>query len=133
MTLRSNLDIVREFIDAFNRGDVEGFVAYTAEDVEMVEAPEYPGATSRHGHAGVRETLASWSQVWGRLTTTMDEMIEVDEERVLTLGRQRARGGSGGVEIEAFVAALYRIREGRVVSMHFFLDEAQARAAAGLG
>ena len=117
-------------VEAFNRGDVEGILAYAAPEVEMVEAPDYPGAETRHGHAGVRETLTSWAQVWGELTVEVDELIEVDEEQILTIGRQHARGGSGGVELEAPVAALYRVRDGRITTMRFFLDVDEARAAA---
>ena len=118
-------------VEAFNRGDVEGMLALTAADVEIVEAPDYPGATTRHGHAGMRETLASWAQAWGELTVEVDEVTEVDDEQILAIGRQHARGGTGGVELEAPTATLYRLRDGRIATMRFFLDVDEARAAAG--
>ena len=46
------------------------------------------------------------------------------------IGRQHARGGSGGVELEAPVASLYRVRDGRIATLRFFLDVDEARAAA---
>ena len=97
----------------------------------MIEAPEYPGSRTWQGHSGLRDGFASWAQAWGALTVEVDELVEVDEERVLMIGRQRARGGSGGVEVEAPIGGLYRLRDGRIVSLRFFLDPDQARAAAG--
>ena len=90
----------------------------------------YPGATTRSGHAGLRETFSSWGEAWGELTVELDDVVELDDEQVLAVGRQHARSGAGGVELEAQVAGLYRLRDGLIVTIRFFLDADQARAAA---
>jgi ketosteroid isomerase-like protein len=125
-----NADVVRRLTEAFNRGDREGLFSFTTTDVEVVEAPNYPGATTRHGHAGMKETLDSWSQAWGALAVEIDELIELDDEQVLMVGRQHVRGGSGGVELDAPIACLYRLRDGQIAAMRFFLDVDEARANA---
>jgi len=50
----------------------------------------------------------------------------------LFLGRGVTRTRTGGVEMEHQAAALFRGRDGQIVSVELFLDWDQARAAAGL-
>jgi ketosteroid isomerase-like protein len=98
----------------------------------VVEAPEYPGATTRHGHQGVREALESWRMAWEELRFEPEEIVEVGDDQVLTVGRQYVRAQETRVEFDTAFASLYRLREGKVVRAQFFLDPEEARSAAGL-
>ena len=46
-----------EIVDAYLSGDVDSIVEHAHPDVEIVQAPELPGARSYHGREGMLEAL----------------------------------------------------------------------------
>ena len=56
---------------------------------------------------------------------------EVADMRVLLLGDSTGRMTSG-LEVDTPAAALYTVSDGRIVEIRHFLDQEQARRAAGL-
>ena len=56
----------------------------------------------------------------------------VDDDRVLVLDRQTARGRSSSVTVEHELGWLFTLRDGRIVRFAGYWDRAQAMRAAGL-
>jgi hypothetical protein len=48
---------VRQFVDAFNRGDLESVVGTLDPAVELREWPSAPGAQTYHGRDGARRAM----------------------------------------------------------------------------
>ena len=65
----------------------------------------------------------------------VEEVRALDDERVLVLGHGSGRGKASGVELDAAqwqVAALYQVRDGKVIRHVAYLDRADAFAELGL-
>ena len=72
---------------------------------------------------------------WDEHRTVVEEVRGLDGERVLVLGHGGGRGKASGVELDAAqwqVAALYQVRDGRVIRHVVYLDRADAFADLGL-
>jgi ketosteroid isomerase-like protein len=66
------------------------------------------------------------------LRTEAEEIIDLDDDRVLVLARQRAKGKLSGVRIDHELGELFTLRAGKVVRYDSYWDLAQALEAAGL-
>ena len=77
------------------------------------------------------DTLSAYSDY----RSTVEEMREIDDERVLVLGSFGGRGkasGIGAVEGMTRGAALYQIREGMVIRHVIYFERDHALADLGL-
>ena len=71
--------------------------------------------------------------VWHPLGTW--EVTELDEHDgvVLALLRSTGKARGSGMELDRRSAMVWRMEEGRALSLTFYRDPAEARAAAGVG
>jgi ketosteroid isomerase-like protein len=61
-----------------------------------------------------------------------EEIIEVDEARVVVVNRVRGRGRGSGVEVDATGAQLWTITGGEIRSVKLYQSKADALEAVGL-
>jgi hypothetical protein len=65
---QENVELVRRAVDAFNRRDLDAFVALTDDDVEVIpRSAALEGRDHYHGHDGVRRWL---KDLFGSLPTS---------------------------------------------------------------
>ncbi len=64
--------------------------------------------------------------------TIHDEVREIDGDRVLVLGTYSARGKATGLSMSGLNAALWQMRDGRVVRHVIYFDRANALADLGI-
>jgi ketosteroid isomerase-like protein len=83
------------------------------------------------GIEGLRAGWREWKEAWEDFRIRFEQNLDAGHGQVLSLAELRGRV-RGGPEISQPGAALIRIREGRIVAMHFYLDREQARREAGL-
>jgi ketosteroid isomerase-like protein len=58
-----NVQTVKDFIAAIDRGDREALLALVAEDIEwIIPGKDWPLAGTRHGHAGLADLLETASK-----------------------------------------------------------------------
>ena len=116
---RSNeIETVRAIYDAFARRDVEGALAHVSEDVEFM-----PAGTSSligrsepyRGHDGVRRYFADAAAVWEDLTLHADD-FRAAVGGVVVFGR--VEGRTDGRPFRASAIWIWRVRDGKAVSMH---------------
>lgn len=118
-------------IDAYNQGDVEGVIAMTDPDVELVPVRALLEGGGYRGHDGVREFMADMDEDWAEREIIVDEVRDLDG-RVLVLGTMRAVGRASGSEMMHPLAWLSDLRDGRLLRMRAFTDTDAALAEAGL-
>jgi ketosteroid isomerase-like protein len=54
MSIEENVQIVKDFLAAMGRGDKEGLLALSAEDIEwIIPGEDWPLAGTHRGHAGL--------------------------------------------------------------------------------
>ena len=116
--------------DAFNRGDVEGFLDITAEDVvqDWSRAIGPDGGVYR-GREEVRGFLQSWLDAFEESKVIVDELIDAGDQVVCAFhGRQRGRGSGAVVEGRGSVL-VWAFREGKVASVTLYQHRAEALAS----
>jgi ketosteroid isomerase-like protein len=131
MSPESNVQLLHEFIDAFNRLDVDSVVADLDPEVELHEWPEAPGARSYRGPDGVRQALEVWFDVWEWMRVEVKDIREVGNQILVTL-HQHAKGRGSEIEIEVESYNVYTFEDGKVTRMELFTERDPALKAAGL-
>ena len=130
---QENVEIVKEMIDGWNRGDFEAWVANSHPEVEWSSAIRRQvegGAGIYRGRDEVREFWDEWHVVW-------DVEVELTEARdlgetVLALAVIRTRGRSSGAASERSIGYVFDFQDGLVRRGHSFLSSAEALEAVGL-
>ena len=115
---------------ALNAGDLDGFMALAAEDVEFTSmVAEVEGMTFR-GHDGIR---AWWETVVEAFGDVRWEILEVRGPGDRGIAHVRMDGTLGGIPLNLTMWLAARIRAGRVAWWSWFRTEQEAVEAAGLG
>ena len=118
---------------AFIRGDTDAVLQLCAEDIVTIQPPELPGVPPRqYGHSGVLEAFSIWPDQWDEFRIEPPRLIADAGDRVLVASRTAGRGKQSGVEVEMDFAHLFTLREGKITEWQIFINQDQAREAAGL-
>ena len=120
-------------VDAANRRDFDGLLAYTAPDFEIdfsrSASPDAKGIY--RGHEEARKFLDTIFEPWEESEWFATEFIE-EGDQIVRVGGFRAKAKAGGPEVTAHGAQLWRFRDGRAVSMLQFDHSDDALEAAGI-
>lgn len=83
------------------------------------------------GHEGIREFMREVDEA---LSEVQIELLEIRDlgERIVVIGRLRARGKASGAETESSIGWVVEFKDGRVTRMRDYLDPKAALGAAGL-
>jgi ketosteroid isomerase-like protein len=127
---QENVEIVRNSLDALNRGDWDATLKDAAPDFEL----DFSRAIGpQHGVFRldqIRGLLDEFLEPWESLRIEADELIEVGEHVVVPVtGYMRGRNG---IEVTARRTWVYTIREGAIVRFCQFQERQEALEAAGL-
>jgi ketosteroid isomerase-like protein len=125
-----NVAVVRAFVEAFQRDELGSLIDTLHPAVEVNEWPEGPEARTYHGHDGVREAIAVWSESWERMDVTVKDLSEVGERVMVTL-HQRFKGKGSEVEVAMTSTNVFTLRDLKIVRVQLFTDRQSALAAAG--
>ena len=129
---QKNVEVVRRALEAFPRGDLEEMLSYMDPEGELHSAI-VGGAEGNvyRGHEGFRRWYADSFDSFESLQNEWSEFRDLGD-RVLALGRVRARGRESGVELDSPLGWVFTVRRGKLVKAEGFLSRAQALEAAGL-
>jgi ketosteroid isomerase-like protein len=84
------------------------------------------------GIDGLREGWRNWLAPWDRYRVVIDDWHDVGGGQVLVLVTSTARMRESGIEVPQSAASIFRADGGLIREIRFYLDQAQAREAAGL-
>ena len=129
--MSENLDLVRSIYADWERGDFFSSVGWIHPDIEFVVAdgPE-PGTWS--GVAEVAARFRNLLSAWEDFRVHADEYREVDDERVLVLQHNTARGKTSGLSMRAEAGIIFHLRDGKVTRCVSYMDRDHALADLGL-
>ena len=118
---RSNVEVVRDQYAATNARDFERVMSYYADDVELVvHSFGIRGGTFK-GRDAVGEWFGDWFRTFDRdAHFGVEEITELDADRVLLVSSHQARGRASGVEVHGTVVWLYTLRDGKIVRVEGF-------------
>ena len=128
---QENVEVMRRHYEAGLRGDWAAVLRDIDPDVEFVELPAF-GTKTYHGHQGLIDALTWWPSQWDEFETELLQVVDVDDEHVVSLFRNHGRGKASGVEVVEEVAFLGTFRNGKVTRVEMFRGVAEALEAVGL-
>jgi ketosteroid isomerase-like protein len=127
------VDVIRDQYAATNERDFERAMSYYADDVVLVVEDGFLNTGAFEGKETVGDWFGDWFRAFGN-----DYRFEVEELRDLGGGLVylfATYGGSGrasGVEVSDSRAYLYRVEDGLITRVKFFLTREAAMEAASL-
>ena len=125
-----NIELYRQGIEAFNRRDLDGFLALADPDVVGNSRVLAIEGESYRGHDGTRKW---WKDLLGVFPDFMIDVVWVRDAGNLTVSELRnSAGGEGSAALEELVWQVSEWRDGRVVRWQIFVREQEALEAAGL-
>ena len=131
---QENVEIARKGSQAFDRGDIDGFLALCDPAVVWDHSHYASGEFDPvyYGHDGVERFLKEWREFFEGYYVHREEFIDAGEA-VLMRGRQGGRGKSSGATVESPPYwVIYRVRNGLVVQIEFYREKNEALKAVGL-
>ena len=123
---QENVDGYLESVEAFNRRDLDAFLAFMDPEMEfVVRLMEMEGRPYLRGHDGVRE----WWR--GMLAVFPDFKVDVLEARdlgdsVIATVRMRGHSGNSDVPFNETVWQAIKVRDGKCTWWQTFRSEAEA-------
>ena len=114
---------------AINSGDLDAFLALTAEDVEFTSLIAEAEGTTFRGHQGVR---AWWETVRGEFEDIRWEVLDLRGAGNRGVAHFRIVGLLSGVPVEQEMWQATKFRDGKVIWWAFFRTQRDALEAAGL-
>jgi ketosteroid isomerase-like protein len=127
---RENLEVVRRAFENIRSGEYEGG-AWDPE-VEVLNAAGWVIESSYRGHAGLRQWWDDLAEAFGDFGIELEDVMEVDEERVLTTQRFIGHFRATEIPFDGAWASILWIRDGRVVRAEGHMSKRRAMRAAGL-
>lgn len=91
-----------------------------------------PMAGPWFGAAGFVAGWREWLGPWEAFTVRITDWVEVGPDRVLLFADATGVMSGSGVEIDTPVGAVYEVANGKITRIEHFLDQDQAKRAAGL-
>jgi len=123
---KGNIEVIREMLEDYLRGDYEAALPAFADDVLVVTSLE-----RYHGLAGVVEEAQRWERMWTDYRFEVEDLVDAGDKVVL-LYHQSGRSKTSGVELEERAGWVYTLREGKIARVEMFQDRELAFRAAGL-
>ena len=123
---KENVEVVRDMLEDYVRGDYEAALPAFAQEVEVVTSLE-----RFRGPAGVVEEAKRWEEMWSDYRFEVQGLVDADDKVVL-LYRQVGKAKESGVEVEERAAWVYTLREGKITRVEMFQDRETALRAAGV-
>jgi ketosteroid isomerase-like protein len=134
-----NVEIVRRVFETgrnYIRGErrpfEEAVQEVVSEDVVIVPSSALASGTTGpfRGHQGIIDQQKAVASLWPNFDFHVDEIVEVPPHTVVVVGRVSANRGNG-VGYAAEIGMVWRVEDGRVVSVHSFESKRRALEEAG--
>ena len=130
---QENIKTIRDAAAAFNRGDVDAWLEYLADDIDHRAAE---GALDdrgpMYGKDAVRAYMQDWLDMFDEFRSEAVELIDAGEDRVIAVTKISGRAKLSGVETDLTYAAVYTIRDGKIARGREYWTKEQALEAVGL-
>jgi ketosteroid isomerase-like protein len=125
----THADVIRELVERWNAGDVDGALELYAEDAIAVSGPDWPEQETHRGHDELRSNMNDWLSVWESSRIEIGS-IETYGEHVVGTGTWTTTGRSSGVAGTMPFVILFGLRHGKIATLEWYTDHDAAVAAA---
>src|ERR1035438_2575428 len=125
----NNVQIVKDFFAAMGRGDKQGLLALSAEDIEwIIPGEDWPLAGTYRGHAGLTDLLQKAFEL--EISSPGPPEYVAQGDRVLVIGRATGKvKATSKPFVDDWVFAI-TVRSGKLTHIREYVDtQALARAS----
>jgi ketosteroid isomerase-like protein len=122
------VQVVREILDALNRGDVEAMLARMDRDFEWRPLEDSPVSRHVRGHEEVRRYVEDWRGTFDVLRLEVVDLSAAGDHVVVEV-QGHGRGRASGVELHNRFCQVWTLRRGRAVRMDEYATRDQGLAA----
>ena len=128
--MSESVEVVRRLIDALARGDADAVIDACAPDVEIdFSHSRGPLNGVYRGHEEVRTFLTSFFEPWASIGVDTKELVELGDDRVLSVATIRTRGQGSGAEVDATGAITWTVRDGLLTASTMYQSKEEALEA----
>jgi ketosteroid isomerase-like protein len=124
-----NVELVRDALEAFRRGDVDAALEHAHPD--MISRRTDPDGAVFQGRDGFLALMADWVEGFEEWTYRAEEFIDVGDH-VLVRVHQWGRGAGSGAPVEGDIWLTYAFEEGKIRRFTIFNDKERAFEEVGL-
>ena len=129
---QENVAIVRAFFEAWNSRDTNAVADLVHADVDYYPVRKLPEARPCHGPEEVFQFIARYLDAYSRHEWAIQEVIEVDGDRLLVRVTLRTEGRDSGVKLEGDLYHCFWLRQGRILRVEDHMTLSGALHALGL-
>jgi ketosteroid isomerase-like protein len=125
-----NARVIADCLEAYAERGLDGMADYWDDEINwraIEGAPDDVG--EMQGPARVRRYFQEWVDLFEGITNVAEELIELDDDRVLAVQRVNGRAKLSGVETEIVLAVVYTLRDGKIVRGREYLNRGEALKA----
>ena len=130
MSTKENVQIVKDAFAAMGRGDKQGLLALSAEDIEwIIPGEDWPLAGTHRGYAGLNNLFQKANET---VETSYPEPPEfvAQGDRVLVLGVSTGRVKATNKTFKDYFVFAITVQNGKLTNIREYIDtQALARAA----
>src|SRR6202158_1700807 len=125
----NHVQIVKDFFAAMGRGDKQGLLALSAEDIEwIIPGEDWPLAGTHRGHAGLSDVLQKASEMEISSPTPPEYVAQGD--RVLVVGYAKGKVKATNKTFEDDWVFAITVRNGKLTNIREYIEtQALARAS----
>jgi ketosteroid isomerase-like protein len=125
-----NVTLVRRWFAGLQRGDPSPGLCHNAILIRNWEDSPIPGPY--RGRDGLQQWWQDFAEVLEDVHLDLKEVIDLDEERVVTAQHVVGRFRLTGIEVDGPFGAIVTVRDGKIYSAIGYATPGRAKKAAGL-
>ena len=129
---QENVELVKRNLDAFNRRDIDGYIATIADD--FVLHSQFAGIEARayEGHEDVPRYFNDLAEAWQLYRAEPLDLVEGRDRKVACQLVTRAKAERSGIEVTKRIGAVFTVRDGKVAGIDTYPTRSEALEAVGL-
>jgi ketosteroid isomerase-like protein len=122
-----NIELVRGFYRSWSDRNVAGVLERVAPDVEFDwSESRSPYQDVYRGREGLMRFWRDQMEAWDEFRIELVEAIECGPDTLIAVTSVRGRGKGSGIDLEAGGAAVWKLRDGAVISCKLFQSKDDA-------
>jgi ketosteroid isomerase-like protein len=126
-----SVDVIRQVVEAFNRGGVEAALRYFDPEINWVGPPEWLEDHLYEGHEGLRRLASQWTENFDEYHLDPERFMDTgDEVVVLLFARGRIKGSA--IPVDQAVTWVCQVRNGKAAHVQVYFSWEEGLEAAGL-
>jgi ketosteroid isomerase-like protein len=125
-----NVEVARRWLDGLARGELS--LEMCDPELLVENIAEFPITGPYHGHEGLRRWWEDVAEAFDEIRFELEELIDVDDERVLSVQRIVGRFRRTGIPTDTPWASLIWVKDGKITRAVGYASRGRALKAAGL-